>query len=527
MEILNRGNDLFVTFTNLIKSDANTYYCGVERNGPDPLIKVNLKVTDATSYCPKRTPDTVDTFTTLSSAVSNISTLSSNNKHNITDVSASNTTLNTPTHSAPATQAAGSVPYLIAGLICTFALVMVVLLLTRKLMKRGQRGLDASSPHEDIYNSARPDEVYQSLHPLTMDEDQVYSSLTEGYVLRSQENSRNSGHIYNSVISSVKHLHSEAEYDEIRHEEATDPDSLYANNSFLQDIGSAAAGCETNSRGACAASRDNVLASHQSRRSLTASGLQQDFKPLSTMNRRTQQEMEEIEEQEDDYVNASKGAVDEKRTRPGRRFVLPIAVCWLILLAIMGLRIYLTSELSGNNAELYSRIQELETWKNNLTQQIQDMTTNWNELNVSRAQWSIDSYCLGNTDKKCQPCQRGWGLIQPSCYGINNPPSPGWKTWAEAQEDCSGKNSNLSVPHNLEAANNTDSYRGDRYWIGLRVVNKQWKWVDGSNLTDSSRIAAPDPADGHCAVFYNGNNWYSASCEEKQRWICKKKALSV
>ncbi|KAI9520191.1 hypothetical protein NQZ68_020090 [Dissostichus eleginoides] len=183
MEILNRGNDLFVTFTNLKNSDANTYYCGVERNGPDPLIKVNLKVTDAASYCPKRTPDTVDTFTTLSSAVSNISTLSSNNKHNITDVSALNTTLNTPTHSAPATQAAGSVPYLIAGLICTFALVMVVLLLTRKLMKRGQRGLDASSPHEDIYNSARPDEVYQSLHPLTMDEDQVYSSLTEGSAL--------------------------------------------------------------------------------------------------------------------------------------------------------------------------------------------------------------------------------------------------------------------------------------------------------------------------------------------------------
>ncbi|KAI9520183.1 hypothetical protein NQZ68_020082 [Dissostichus eleginoides] len=111
------------------------------------------------------------------------------------------------------------------------------------------------------------------------------------------------------------------------------------------------------------------------------------------MNRRTQQEMEEIEEQGDDYVNASKGAVDEKRTRPGRRFVLPIAVCWLILLAIMGLRIYLTSELSGNNAELYSQIQELETWKNDLTQQIQEMETNWNELSVSRAQWSINEYC--------------------------------------------------------------------------------------------------------------------------------------
>ncbi|KAK1895855.1 C-type lectin domain family 12 member B [Dissostichus eleginoides] len=167
----------------------------------------------------------------------------------------------------------------------------------------------------------------------------------------------------------------------------------------------------------------------------------------------------------------------------------------------MGLRIYLTSELSGNNAELYSRIQELETWKNNLTQQIQDMTTNWNELNVSRAQWSIDSYCLGNTesnvknlnklnqeletkknnltqqklnmetnwnelnisqaqwsidsyclgntDDKCQPCQFGWFLSQPSCYAINDPPSPGWKTWEEAREECKGKNSDLAVAQEI------------------------------------------------------------------------------
>ncbi|KAK1895952.1 CMRF35-like molecule 5 [Dissostichus eleginoides] len=134
MEILNRGNDLFVTFTNLIKSDANTYYCGVERNGPDPWIKVNLKVTDAASYCPKRTPDTF---------------------------------------------------------------------MSKKMMKQRKVVSTAVMPQEDARE--------------------------------------------------------EAEYDEIRHEEATDPDSLYANNSFLQDIGSAAAGCETNSRGACAESRDNVL----------------------------------------------------------------------------------------------------------------------------------------------------------------------------------------------------------------------------------------------------------------------------
>ncbi|KAK1895077.1 CMRF35-like molecule 5 [Dissostichus eleginoides] len=193
---------------------------------------------------------------------------------------------------------------------------------------------------------------------------------------------------------------------------------------------------------------------------------------------------EEITE-EADYVNAPEGPADKKATRPedtkkeaapegtvdtkasppGLRFFLPIAVCWIILLAIMGLRIYFTSELSEDNAKqtaeilnLTSRIQELETWKNltvrwdnltqaftvlesnvknlnklnqeletkknNLTQQKLNMETNWNELNISQAQWSIDSYCLGNTDDKCQPCQFGWFLSQPSCYAINDPPSP-------------------------------------------------------------------------------------------------------
>ncbi|KAK1894998.1 CMRF35-like molecule 5 [Dissostichus eleginoides] len=166
MEILNTGNDLFVTFTNLKKSDANTYYCGVKRNGPDPWIKVNLKVTDATSYGPKRTPETADTFTTLSSAV--------------------------------------EYTIFIIGVILIITILMVLLkFMSKKMMKQRKVVSTAVMPQEDARE--------------------------------------------------------EAEYDEIRHEEATDPDSLYANNSFLQDIGSAAAGCETNSRGACAESRDNVL----------------------------------------------------------------------------------------------------------------------------------------------------------------------------------------------------------------------------------------------------------------------------
>ncbi|XP_034073335.1 C-type lectin domain family 12 member B-like [Gymnodraco acuticeps] len=184
--------------------------------------------------------------------------------------------------------------------------------------------------------------------------------------------------------------------------------------------------------------------------------------------------------------------------------------------------------LSAEVQELNKLNQELETQKKNLKQKIQDMTTNWNELNVSRAQWSIDSYCLGNKDDKCQPCQHGWKLTQPSCYVYNDAPSSGLKTWEEARGDCSGKNSDLAVVRDSEEkeAIITNRLRNKGFWIGLRVEDGKWKWVDGSNLIDSYWI--DHPADGHCALFYTGRNgWSSVSCEEKKQWICQKKALTL
>ncbi|KAK1896270.1 CMRF35-like molecule 5 [Dissostichus eleginoides] len=314
MEILNTGNDLFVTFTNLKKSDANTYYCGVERNGPDPWIKVNLKVTDAASYCPKRTPDTVDTFTTLSSAVSNISTLSSNNKHNITDVSALNTTLNTPTHSAPATQAAAlsfveMKPLNIKGCVgervtftcsdwnnvfgvrsndkyfcrspCTEDKHIIIKAAPGRTTKRNRMeilntGNDLFVTFTNLKNSDA-NTYYCGVKRNGPDPwIKVNLKVTDGSIpyliigviliitilmvlLKFMSKKMMKQRIVSTAVMPQENAREEAEYDEIRHEEATDPDSLYANNSFLQDIGSAAAGCETNSRGACAESRDNVL----------------------------------------------------------------------------------------------------------------------------------------------------------------------------------------------------------------------------------------------------------------------------
>ncbi|XP_034059778.1 C-type lectin domain family 12 member B-like isoform X3 [Gymnodraco acuticeps] len=209
-------------------------------------------------------------------------------------------------------------------------------------------------------------------------------------------------------------------------------------------------------------------------------------------------------------------------------------LCVILLGGIIGVCVYQRNvkDLSAGVQELTTKNKELENQKKNLKQKIQNLTTNWNELSISRAQWNIDSYCLGNADNKCQPCQKGWSLTEPSCYAYNDAQPANQKTWEEARGDCRGKNSDLAVAHDSDEKiviinkYSPGSLGTNGFWIGLRVEDGKWKWVDGSDLTDSSFNA--EAADGRCAISVRSRNtWVSVSCEEKQQWICQKKALSV
>ncbi|XP_005952065.1 C-type lectin domain family 4 member G-like [Haplochromis burtoni] len=185
----------------------------------------------------------------------------------------------------------------------------------------------------------------------------------------------------------------------------------------------------------------------------------------------------------------------------------------------------------AENQELKKKNEELETEKKNLTEIIQQMTTQWNELNVSRAQWSIDAYCpKSNNNRECKICQAGLLSFQSGCYAINNPEAPKQKTWKGARDDCIGKISDLAVLNNETEKGyiSGDTWwnsGNSAYWIGLRVEDGNWKWVDGSNLTNSTWISG-SPTDGQCAIsVFKG--FKSVSCTEKNRWICKKKALTL
>nr|XP_033495513.1 killer cell lectin-like receptor subfamily B member 1B allele C [Epinephelus lanceolatus] len=185
----------------------------------------------------------------------------------------------------------------------------------------------------------------------------------------------------------------------------------------------------------------------------------------------------------------------------------------------MGLRIYFTTVISDNDAKLTTEIQQLKLLRNNLTAQIQEMTY------VSPAQWTIDAYCpRENNKRQCKACEKGWVHTQPNCHEIN---AAAWKTWEEAQEDCRGKNSDLVVLDDeaeMDLISHYSSPAIDGYWVGLRVEDGIWRWINGSDLTESSWIVAA--TDGQCAVSV-WTNLLSVSCDSRRRWLCKKKALSV
>ncbi|KAK2909752.1 hypothetical protein Q8A73_007467 [Channa argus] len=148
------------------------------------------------------------------------------------------------------------------------------------------------------------------------------------------------------------------------------------------------------------------------------------------------------------------------------------------------------SVLERNITNLTAQNQELESQRDNLTQQIRDMETKWKEDNVTRAQWSIDQYCpKDNNRRTCKACQQGWNNNQFSCYAVNNAERSDQKTWEEARENCTGKNSDLAVIVNEAqkkfTTDNSWKQAGiSGYWIGLKVEDGRWKWVDGTNLTN-------------------------------------------
>ncbi|XP_038566371.1 C-type lectin domain family 4 member G-like isoform X5 [Micropterus salmoides] len=188
--------------------------------------------------------------------------------------------------------------------------------------------------------------------------------------------------------------------------------------------------------------------------------------------------------------------------------------------------------LTSQNTKLSAENQNLTSQNTKLSAENQELKTERNELNVSQAQWSIDAYCpKENQNRTCKACQDGWTLSESSCYAINNPDVPGQKTWEEARENCRGKISDLVVKLDQKEKEYVNFNWGSYgYWIGQRAEAGNWTWINGTFLKTQDYLTGPPSGEAHCVISVGGTpskSWKAVKCDEKHRWICEKKALSV
>ncbi|XP_013887622.1 C-type lectin domain family 4 member G [Austrofundulus limnaeus] len=206
-----------------------------------------------------------------------------------------------------------------------------------------------------------------------------------------------------------------------------------------------------------------------------------------------------------------------------------MSFCLISMLAIIGVFIYekqelkkQVQELKTENKNLTKQVQELQTENKNLTDQVETMPTPTNELNVSRAQWSINTYCRQRNDKTCKACQDGWSSFQSSCYAYNDAPPADQLSWEEARENCRGKSSYLTVVAEEAEKNHVSGISNAKpgingYWIGLRAAKGKWKWIDGSDVTNDAWISSPTNS-SQCVISVKDQGWKTVSCENKNGW---------
>ncbi|XP_050923581.1 CMRF35-like molecule 5 [Lates calcarifer] len=175
---------LFVTITQLTKSDSGWYWCGLERGDfPSGYDEIYLRVTDApTTSIPDCTLPPFSTSLPSASTPTLIQTTQS-----LTSSSSSSP----ETTKQPETSSAG---YFLVLVTCVpvvmvvVLLVVVLLLLYRKKIKvshgSNTRGKSDCTVMEDVtYENCPPasthqDSIYQSLDPASRDHDQTYSTLS-------------------------------------------------------------------------------------------------------------------------------------------------------------------------------------------------------------------------------------------------------------------------------------------------------------------------------------------------------------
>ncbi|XP_029950546.1 C-type lectin domain family 10 member A-like [Salarias fasciatus] len=134
-----------------------------------------------------------------------------------------------------------------------------------------------------------------------------------------------------------------------------------------------------------------------------------------------------------------------------------------------------------------------------------------------------------------QRCPTGWREINSRCYFL----STEMKTWQNSRRHCQSENADLVVissPEEQRAIYRLDGEAYLLFWIGLQGTDGNFRWVDGSALTNQFwQVGQPDHGGPNnvedCVEMYHHNplltSWNDAPCGQRRRWMCEKEPCQV
>ncbi|XP_022606727.1 C-type lectin domain family 4 member G-like isoform X1 [Seriola dumerili] len=137
---------------------------------------------------------------------------------------------------------------------------------------------------------------------------------------------------------------------------------------------------------------------------------------------------------------------------------------------------------------LKEQVQQKKTISDGLQLQIEALHTERTELKSNKT----------NLEGSCSRCQPRWIFLQSSCYFFSNSVYETRKNWLDSRAHCISQGGELVVINNLaEQHLMSDNFRRvssgsvwwqNGFWIGLREVVAEEKWVWVNNVTETETV---------------------------------------
>ncbi|XP_034747467.1 CD209 antigen-like protein E isoform X7 [Etheostoma cragini] len=203
---------------------------------------------------------------------------------------------------------------------------------------------------------------------------------------------------------------------------------------------------------------------------------------------------------------------------------------YLLILAALFIRSTLLQtrydQLSNNNTQLQDEVKQLK----NRTE-VTLLQTRYDQLSNNYTQLQDEVKQLKDRIEVLKVCHDGWTRFGCSCYFKSKEK----KDWGDSRDDSEKRGADLVVIDNKEEQKFVSELsNGGESWIGLRYDGKEWRWVDGSPLTETfwgpglPRYGRNQPRNW---------SWYPVACCDQQgkwtqsyhsdykTWICEKKII--